>query len=58
MTPGFKQQTTNRAKILVVDDDREMCQFLADLLGEEGYLVETVHDGRRRWKNTERAALT
>src|SRR5262249_60306879 len=45
MTPGFKQQTMNRAKILVVDDDREMCQFLADLLGEEGYLVETVHDG-------------
>ena len=45
MTPGFKQQTINRARILVVDDDREMCQFLADLLGEEGYLVETVHDG-------------
>jgi DNA-binding NtrC family response regulator len=45
MTPGFDQQTINRAKILVVDDDREMCQFLADLLGEEGYLVETVHDG-------------
>src|SRR5512132_1471680 len=45
MTPGFKQETTNPARILVVDDDREMCQFLADLLGEEGYLVETVHDG-------------
>jgi DNA-binding NtrC family response regulator len=45
MTSGFDQQTINRAKILVVDDDREMCQFLADLLGEEGYLVETVHDG-------------
>ena len=44
MTPGFKQQTINRARVLVVDDDREMCQFLADLLGE-GYLVETVHDG-------------
>src|SRR5262245_49494266 len=45
MTPGFKQQTINRARILVVDADREMCQFLADLLGEEGYLVETVADG-------------
>jgi DNA-binding NtrC family response regulator len=45
MTPGFKQETTNPARILVVDDDREMCQFLADVLGEEGYLVETVHDG-------------
>ena len=45
MTPGLKSLTINRAKILIVDDDREMCQFLADLLGEEGYLVETVHDG-------------
>jgi DNA-binding NtrC family response regulator len=45
MTPGDTQQTINPARILVVDDDREMCQFLADLLGEEGYLVETVHDG-------------
>src|SRR5262245_1542214 len=45
MTPGFKQPTINPARILVVDDDREMCQFLADILGEEGYTVETVHDG-------------
>jgi DNA-binding response OmpR family regulator len=45
MTPGFQQETTNPARILVVDDDREMCQFLADILREEGYLVEMVHDG-------------
>jgi DNA-binding NtrC family response regulator len=45
MTLGIKQQTTSRAKILIVDDDREMCQLLADLLGEEGYAVEVVHDG-------------
>ena len=45
MTPGFKQKPINPAKILVVDDDHEMCQFLADLLSEEGYVVETVHDG-------------
>ncbi len=45
MTPGFKQETTNPARILVVDDDREMSQFLADVLGEEGYRVEMVHDG-------------
>jgi DNA-binding NtrC family response regulator len=36
---------TSRARILIVDDDREMCQFLADLLGEEGYAVDVVHDG-------------
>jgi DNA-binding NtrC family response regulator len=46
MTPGFKQETTNPARILVVDDDREMCQFLADILREEGYRVEMVHDGQ------------
>ena len=45
MTPGFKQESTNSARILVVDDDREMCQFLADILGEEGYRVEMVADG-------------
>ncbi len=45
MTPGFKQETTNPARILVVDDDREMSQFLADVLREEGYRVEMVHDG-------------
>lgn len=45
MTPGSKQQTLNPAKILIVDDDREMCQFLADLLSEEGFQVEAVHDG-------------
>lgn len=45
MTPASKPQTPNPARILIVDDDREMCQFLADLLSEEGYRVETVHDG-------------
>src|SRR5262249_44284358 len=45
MTPGVKQQTMNRAKILVADDDREMSHFLAALFAEEGYLVEAVHDG-------------
>jgi DNA-binding NtrC family response regulator len=44
MIPG-PRQPTHPAKILIVDDDRGMCQFLADLLGEEGYQVETVHDG-------------
>jgi two-component system response regulator PilR (NtrC family)/two-component system response regulator HydG len=45
VTPGIKQESTNPARILVVDDDREMCQFLADVLGEEGYRVEMVADG-------------
>ena len=33
------------ASILVVEDDRDMCQLLSDLLSEEGFTVKTVHDG-------------
>ena len=33
------------ARLLIVDDDREMCQFLTDLFTEEGYQVEVVHTG-------------
>jgi two-component system response regulator CpxR len=31
--------------VLVVDDDRELCQLIAQYLAPEGYDVETVHDG-------------
>ncbi|MFQ5542763.1 MAG: sigma-54-dependent transcriptional regulator [Nitrospiria bacterium] len=34
-----------KGSILVVDDDREMCQLLEDLLSEEGYRVESLQDG-------------
>jgi len=37
---------TSRGRILVVDDDREMCRFLAVMLGEEGYAVDAVQDGK------------
>ena len=33
------------ARILIVEDDREMCRFLSELLVEEGYEVAVVHDG-------------
>src|SRR5262245_42096951 len=32
-------------RILVIDDDTELCELLSELLGQEGYAVETVHDG-------------
>ncbi len=32
-------------KVLVVDDDRELCELLARYLGGEGFEVECVHDG-------------
>jgi DNA-binding NtrC family response regulator len=34
------------ARILLVEDDQEMCRFLTELLTEEGYEVEVAYDGR------------
>ncbi|HVJ14820.1 MAG TPA: response regulator, partial [Polyangiaceae bacterium] len=34
-----------RPRILVVDDDAELCELLGDLLGQEGFDVEAVNDG-------------
>lgn len=31
--------------ILVVDDERAITEFIADVLGEEGYSVRICHDG-------------
>jgi len=36
----------DRAEILVIDDDAELCELLAELLGQEGYAVESNGDGR------------
>ena len=33
-------------RVLVVDDDIELCQLLSEYLGTEGYAVEAVHTGR------------
>ena len=32
--------------LLIVDDDKELCKLLAERLGEDGYVVHAVHDGR------------
>jgi two-component system response regulator CpxR len=32
-------------KLLIIDDDRELCELLTDYLGGEGFTVETVHHG-------------
>ncbi len=45
MSGGARAQGEVRARILVVEDDREMCRFLCELLSEEGYDVEVVYDG-------------
>jgi len=34
-------------KILVVDDEKNMCQYLSIMLRKEGYDVKTVHNGKK-----------
>jgi two-component system response regulator CpxR len=36
---------TDAPAILVIDDDTELCELLAELLAQEGFRVEAVHDG-------------
>jgi two-component system response regulator CpxR len=36
----------DRPEILVIDDDAELCELLTELLGQEGYQVESSGDGR------------
>ena len=31
------------ARILIVDDDRETCRFMAELLGQPGREIETAY---------------
>jgi len=35
----------SEAKILLADDDEELCQLLRDFLGREGFAVDVAHDG-------------
>jgi len=32
-------------RVLIIDDDTELCELLAEYLGEEGFSVEAAHDG-------------
>jgi two-component system response regulator CpxR len=34
-------------RVLIVDDDVELCRLLGERLGSEGFALEAVHDGRR-----------
>jgi DNA-binding NtrC family response regulator len=44
MIPAAQEPIGKDGRILVVDDDRAMCQLLIDLLREEGYETEVAHD--------------
>ena len=45
MKATAEARSLNAARILVVEDDREMARFLDQILSEEGYAVELAHDG-------------
>lgn len=35
----------NKKKILIVDDDKDLCNLISDILKEDGYSVKKVYDG-------------
>ncbi len=41
----FDHKNKAMSKVLLVDDDQELCGLLADYLESEGFLVECAHDG-------------
>ena len=45
MTTAERDVAIKPGRILIVDDDRAMCQLLIDLLGEEGYETGVAYDG-------------
>ena len=45
------------SRILIADDDRELCALLADYLRREGFEVDTVHDGEAALARLRDAAL-
>jgi two-component system response regulator CpxR len=42
-----RMQELSLQKILVVDDDVELCELLSEYLQPEGFQVESVHDGKQ-----------
>ncbi len=41
-------------KLLIADDDQELCQLLQDYLSQEGFEVDSVHDGASAIEKTSR----
>jgi len=37
--------TEQKAKIVIADDNKEICELITDILGESNYLVHTVYNG-------------
>ncbi len=45
MMPAARSSAGKPGRILIVDDDRAMCQLLIDLLRDDGYEAEVAYDG-------------
>lgn len=43
-------------KILIIDDDRDLCELLSEYLGAEGFEVDAAHDGHTGMEEMERRA--
>src|SRR6202048_2363440 len=43
--PGTEPPATREGRVLLVDDDRELCQMLTEYLEAEHFEVTSVHDG-------------
>src|ERR1700678_4814775 len=43
--PQADDSQTREARVLLVDDDRELCQMLTEYLNAEHFDVKSVHDG-------------
>jgi DNA-binding response OmpR family regulator len=43
--PSTEPSTPREARVLLVDDDRELCQMLTEYLDAEHFDVKSVHDG-------------
>ncbi len=46
-------KTRNMERILVIDDDVELCTLVAEYLQAEGFVVEAAHDGESGWREAE-----
>jgi DNA-binding response OmpR family regulator len=54
---GHPQVADSRARLLIVDDDHELCSMLAEYLGPEGFAVETAGTGTAALERVARGGL-
>jgi len=45
---------TTQYSILLVEDDRDLCEVLSELLSQAGYDVRCAHDGEEAWVDVQR----